>query len=103
MIPAASRDPAGRGADASSRPGERVEASGVGARAIEIVPRTASGSSRAPGGAIGRAPRYGRLLEVLPGFVTWLLILLPVALSVVFPQLVAWFVLSFDFYWLFKA
>ena len=103
MIPAASRDPASRRPDAASAAGERVEAGGAGARTIEVVPRAAQRTSPAPDGAIGRAPRYGRLLEVLPGFVTWLLILLPVALSFVFPQLVAWFVLSFDFYWLFKA
>lgn len=44
-----------------------------------------------------------RLLEVLPGSITWLLILAPIALSFRFPELVAWFVLSFDFYWLYKA
>ncbi len=49
------------------------------------------------------ARRSTRLLEILPGLITWLLILLPVALSFRFPELVAWFVLSFDFYWLFKA
>jgi hypothetical protein len=38
------------------------------------------------------------LLEILPGAVIWLLILAPVALSLSFPALVAWFVLSFDFY-----
>lgn len=47
--------------------------------------------------------RPRRLLEILPGLVTWLLILLPVGLSLSVPELVAWFVLSFDFYWLYKA
>ncbi|MGI8704156.1 MAG: hypothetical protein ACR2JZ_06560, partial [Candidatus Limnocylindrales bacterium] len=37
--------------------------------------------------------RSTRLLEILPGLITWLLILLPVALSFRFPELVAWFVL----------
>ena len=44
-----------------------------------------------------------RLLEVIPGLVTWGLILSPIALSVRFPEVVAWFVLSFDFYWFYKA
>ncbi len=48
-------------------------------------------------------PRHHRLLEILPGAVTWLLILAPIALSFSFPELVAWFVLSFDFYWLYRA
>jgi hypothetical protein len=44
-----------------------------------------------------------RLLEIVPGVVSWTLILLPVALSFRFPEVVAWFVLSFDFYWFYKA
>jgi hypothetical protein len=64
---------------------------------VEPAPR----ASRGPGET--RPPRYHRLLEILPGFVTWMLIVLPVALSFRFPGLVAWFVLSFDFYWLSKA
>lgn len=54
----------------------------------------------------GRAERpvpYGRLLEILPGSVTYILLALPVLLSFGVPQLVAWFVLCFDFYWLYKA
>ena len=64
---------------------------------------TAAEPAAAPVQRTRSGPRYGRLLEILPGLVTWLLILLPVALSFRFPELVAWFVLSFDFYWLFKA
>jgi hypothetical protein len=44
-----------------------------------------------------------RALEIVPGVVTWTLILLPIALSFRFPEVVAWFVLSFDFYWFYKA
>jgi len=44
-----------------------------------------------------------RLLEVVPGMVSWLLILSPLVLSFRFPAIVAWFVLIFDFYWLYKA
>ncbi|MDA8201287.1 MAG: glycosyltransferase family 2 protein [Chloroflexi bacterium] len=54
-------------------------------------------------GAGFRYPRTFRLLEILPGAVTWLLIVAPVVLSVWYPVLVAWFVLTFDFYWLYKA
>ena len=50
-----------------------------------------------------RGPRYWRLLEIAPGAVTWLVLLSIVGLSFRFPALVAWFVLSFDFYWLYKA
>jgi hypothetical protein len=49
------------------------------------------------------APRYTRLLEILPGLVTWLLLLVPIYLSFTVPEIVAWLVLSFDFYWLWKA
>ncbi|MBA2254978.1 MAG: glycosyltransferase family 2 protein [Chloroflexi bacterium] len=49
------------------------------------------------------SPRYGRLLEILPGLVTYVLLLVPILLSFRVPQLVAWFVITFDFYWLYKA
>ncbi|HET7028631.1 MAG TPA: hypothetical protein VFI28_13130, partial [Candidatus Limnocylindrales bacterium] len=51
----------------------------------------------------GVSRRSQRLLEIIPGVVTWALILAPVALSWRFPQVVAWFVLTFDFYWFYKA
>src|SRR5947207_2546401 len=50
-----------------------------------------------------RAPRLQRLLEVVPGVITWALIIAPIVLSFSFPEIVAWFVLSFDFYWFYKA
>ena len=50
-----------------------------------------------------RARLIQRLLEVVPGMVSWLLILSPLVLSFRFPAIVAWFVLIFDFYWLYKA
>ena len=50
-----------------------------------------------------RARRVTRLLEIVPGLVTWALILSPLILSVRIPEVVAWFVLSFDFYWFYKA
>ncbi|TME84279.1 MAG: hypothetical protein E6I45_02025 [Chloroflexi bacterium] len=47
--------------------------------------------------------RLQRTLEIVPGLVTWTLILAPIVLSFRFPEIVAWFVLSFDFYWFYKA
>src|SRR5918995_6134295 len=41
-----------------------------------------------------------RLLEMVPGFVSWAIIVGPIWLSFSYPWLVAYFVLSFDFYWL---
>jgi hypothetical protein len=51
----------------------------------------------------GRARRVTRLLEIVPGLVTWAIILSPLILSLGIPEVVAWFVLSFDFYWFYKA
>ena len=51
----------------------------------------------------GRARALQRLLEVVPGAVTWGLIVLSVGLSFRWPEVVAWFVLTFDVYWLYKA
>jgi hypothetical protein len=50
-----------------------------------------------------RVSRKVRLLEVIPGLVTWILILAPIPLSLRYPEIVGWFVLSFDFYWLYRA
>ena len=50
-----------------------------------------------------RAAAVQRVLEIVPGLVTWALILSPLILSVRVPEVVAWAVLSFDFYWLYKA
>lgn len=53
--------------------------------------------------AADRARGLQRLLEVVPGGVTWGLIVLSVGLSFRWPEAVAWFVLTFDVYWLYKA
>ena len=45
----------------------------------------------------------GRLLEMLPGTISWAILILPLWLSFSYPWLVAYFVLSFDFYWLCRA
>jgi hypothetical protein len=44
-----------------------------------------------------------RTLEIIPGVVTWLFILAPIPLSFRYPQVVGWFVLCFDCYWLYRA
>jgi cellulose synthase/poly-beta-1,6-N-acetylglucosamine synthase-like glycosyltransferase len=44
-----------------------------------------------------------RLLEILPGFVSWNIILLPYWGVFVFPNLVAYFVLGFNIYWFYQS
>jgi hypothetical protein len=46
---------------------------------------------------------FTRLLEIIPGLVTWIFILGPVILSVVEPILVAYFIIAFDLFWLIKS
>lgn len=41
-----------------------------------------------------------RVLEMVPGTISWAVLILPLWLSFSYPWLVAYFVLSFDFYWL---
>jgi hypothetical protein len=50
-----------------------------------------------------RARQARRLLEIVPGLVTWTLIVSPLILSLRVPEVVAWAVLTFDFYWFYKA
>jgi len=47
--------------------------------------------------------KFWRFLEILPGLVTWLALILPVFFSFVLPSAVAIFVLIFDLYWLIRA
>lgn len=44
-----------------------------------------------------------RSLELLPGFVSWTLILLPIWGSFLIPYIVAYFILFFDVYWFYKS
>jgi hypothetical protein len=44
-----------------------------------------------------------RMLEMVPGTISWAILILPILLSFSYPWLVAYFVLSFDFYWLCRA
>ena len=48
-------------------------------------------------------PWLQRALEMVPGIISWAIIIAPVWLSVSYPWLVAYFVLSFDFYWLCRS
>jgi len=44
-----------------------------------------------------------RVLEIIPGLVTWFLILAMIPLSLFYPAALGVFVLCFDFYWLYRA
>ena len=44
-----------------------------------------------------------RALEILPGFVSWTLILFPIWGSFLIPLVVAYFILFFDVYWFYKS
>lgn len=46
---------------------------------------------------------FGRVLEIFPGALTWLTLLLPVILSLVRPVWVAYFIIAFDLYWMIKS
>jgi len=65
--------------------------------------RTAVSAISAEGRADKKVARGSRVLEVIPGLVTWMLILGLIPLSLRYPQIVGWFVLCFDCYWLYRA
>ncbi len=44
-----------------------------------------------------------RFLEILPGFVSWSLILFPVWGSYVIPEFVAYYIIAFSVYWLYRS
>jgi hypothetical protein len=67
-----------------------------------------SSAIRPAGAALEAAQPAGhiiarRILEIIPGLATWFLILAPIPLSLRYPEVVGWFVLSFDFYWFYRA
>ena len=86
------------------RRGVGAAVDGAVARGAHPVRRSRRPSGRSPTPATrpGRVSLQ-RVLEIVPGLVSWVLILSPLILSFRFPQIVAWFVLTFDFYWLYKA
>jgi cellulose synthase/poly-beta-1,6-N-acetylglucosamine synthase-like glycosyltransferase len=44
-----------------------------------------------------------RLLELLPGFIAWTIILSPIWGSLLIPTVLAYFILFFDIYWMYKS
>lgn len=44
-----------------------------------------------------------RFLEILPGFTSWSLILFPVWGSFLIPEIVAYYIIAFDVYWLYRS
>lgn len=44
-----------------------------------------------------------RFLEILPGFFSWMLILFPIWGSIFFPTLVAYYIILFSVYWLYRS
>ncbi len=47
--------------------------------------------------------KFTRFLEIIPGFLSWSILLTPFILSFKAPKAVALFIICFDFYWLCKA
>lgn len=47
--------------------------------------------------------RPPRILEIIPGLVTWLALILPIVLSFIIPAAIAIYVIIFDLYWLYKS
>jgi len=53
---------------------------------------------------IQKYPHFSqRVLEILPGFFSWSLILFPLWGSFLWPIGVAYFIIAFDIYWLYKS
>jgi len=52
---------------------------------------------------INRNQKYYRIFEIFPGFTTWLILIMPVVLSLYAPKILAVFVIIFAVYWLLKA
>lgn len=46
---------------------------------------------------------FVRLLEIVPGVCTWLVLVAPILLSVFDPVVVAYFIIAFDLYWMLKS
>jgi hypothetical protein len=44
-----------------------------------------------------------RLLEIFPGAFTWTVLISPIILSLVSPEIVAYFIIAFDLYWMAKS
>jgi len=46
---------------------------------------------------------FTRSMEILPGTITWLTLLLPILLSLTLPVAVAYFIIAYDLYWTIKS
>jgi len=46
---------------------------------------------------------FYRILEIIPGFITWTLLTAPIILSFFYPVAVAYFIIAFDIFWLLKS
>jgi hypothetical protein len=46
---------------------------------------------------------FTRAMEILPGSITWLTLLLPILLSLIYPIAVAYFIIAYDLYWTIKS
>ncbi|HSX00823.1 MAG TPA: hypothetical protein VLF67_01155 [Candidatus Saccharimonas sp.] len=46
---------------------------------------------------------FERLLEIIPGVVSWSILIAPIPLSMVDPLAVAYFIIAFDLYWMLKS
>src|SRR3990167_1593095 len=44
-----------------------------------------------------------RILEIIPGILTWSALLLPILISIWAPVLIAIYVIIFDLYWLYRS
>lgn len=52
---------------------------------------------------VNKKTKLYRLLEILPGLVSWSLILFPLWGSFVIPNVVAYYIIAFDVYWLYRS
>lgn len=46
---------------------------------------------------------FQRLLEILPGTISWLMLIAPIPISIMNPIAVAYFIIAFDLYWMMKS
>lgn len=54
-------------------------------------------------GDVNKKTKFWRFIEIVPGAIAWLFLILPVVFSFISPSAVAIFVLIFDLYWLIRA
>jgi hypothetical protein len=52
---------------------------------------------------VNKKTKFYRFLEIMPGFFSWSLILFPVWGSFIIPSIVAYYIIAFDVYWLYRS